>query len=86
MFDFTLPYMVKRDEQVLEALATYITTCLSLKIPVLQPNVADVQAMKEERARKGTHPELLVRVCGYSAWFGQLSADMQDEIISRALA
>lgn len=85
MFDFTLPFIMTRSEQALEALASYIQTCLSLKIPVLQPNVADVQAMKEERAKKGTHPELLVRVCGYSAWFGQLSVQMQDEIIGRAV-
>ena len=34
--------------------------------------------------KKGTHPDMVVRVCGYSAVFGQLPADMQDEIISRA--
>lgn len=64
-------------------LADYIMTCLKLKLPVLQFNVADRQTMIEERDKKGTHPELVVRVCGYSAIFGQLSRDMQDEIIER---
>jgi len=84
MFDFALPFTITQSERVLEALAGYISTCLSLKIPVLQANVADVQTMMEERAKKGTHPELVVRVCGYSALFGQLSEHIQDEIISRA--
>ena len=39
--------------------------------------------MEEERNQKGTHPDLVVRVCGYSAMFAQLSREMQDELIAR---
>jgi formate C-acetyltransferase len=85
MFDFALPFTVSGAEQVCGALADYIHTCLSLKIPVLQPNVVDVKIMQEERDQKGTHPDLVVRVCGYSALFGQLPTDTQDEIIRRAI-
>lgn len=84
MFDFALPYTVSGGDGPRRALADYIRTCIDLKLPVLQPNVADVRTMMEEREKKGTHPELVVRVCGYSALFGQLPADTQDEIISRA--
>ena len=61
-----------------------LRTCIQLKLPVVQPNIADVQTMREEREKKGTHPDLVVRVCGYSALFGQLNEGTQDEIISRA--
>ena len=83
MFDFPLPYTVTDSEPFHQALTDYIRTCLELKIPVLQTNVADRQTMIEERDKKGTHPDLIVRVCGYSAIFGQLSREMQDEIIAR---
>lgn len=83
MFDIALPYTVTDSAETDGVLADYIMTCLKLKLPVLQFNVADRQTMIEERDKKGTHPELVVRVCGYSAIFGQLSRDMQDEIIKR---
>ncbi len=84
MFDIALPFTVTDSENAGRALADYIRTCMTLKIPVLQTNVADVKTMREEREKKGTHPDLAVRVCGYSAFFGQLDAEMQDEIIARA--
>ena len=84
MFDFALPFTVSGGDKVWQAFADFIRTCISLKLPVVQPNIADVQTMREEREKKGTHPDLVVRVCGYSAIFGQLSAGTQDEIISRA--
>lgn len=85
MFDFALPYTVTESASLGGALTDYIRTCLELKLPVLQTNTADRQTMLEERDCKGTHPELIVRVCGYSAVFGQLSRDMQDEIIERSV-
>ena len=83
MFDFALPYTVSEPERMNGALTDYIRTCLEMKIPVLQINTADRETMLEEYHCKGTHPELVVRVCGYSAIFGQLSESMQREIISR---
>lgn len=84
MFDIALPVTVTDNDDACRALTDYIRTCILLKIPVLQTNTADVKTMREEREQKGTHPDLVVRVCGYSAVFGQLSPDMQDEIIARA--
>ena len=84
MFDIALPVTVTDNEEAHRALTDYIRTCILLKLPVLQTNTADRKTMEEERRSKGTHPDLIVRVCGYSAVFGQLSPDMQDEIIARA--
>ncbi|MBQ2956563.1 MAG: hypothetical protein IJE08_08895 [Clostridia bacterium] len=86
MFDFSLPLTVSAGEAAKKALADYFLTCLQLKLPVLQPNVADVKTMMEERQKKGTHPDLVVRVCGYSALFSELPADTQDEIIGRLIS
>ena len=83
MFDIAMPLTVTDTEQALQAMADYIRTCVCLKIPVLQPNVTDLSALQEERAHKGTHPSLIVRVCGYSAYFTHLQPVQQDEIISR---
>ena len=84
MFDFTLPFTVSGGDKAKQAFADFIRTCIALKLPVVQPNIADVQTMREEHEKKGTHPDLVVRVCGYSAIFGQLNEGTQEEIISRA--
>lgn len=81
IFDIALPFTNGNEYQ--DVLADYIRTCLELKIPVLQTNVADIKMLEEEKQQKGTHPDLVVRVCGYSAIFGQLDRAMQTEIIER---
>ena len=86
VYDFALPFTISDKEVIRQALTDYIMTCLKLRIPVLQTNTADLAAMQEEREHKGTHPDLVVRVCGYSAYFGELSREMQDEIIGRLTA
>ncbi|MBQ7300412.1 MAG: hypothetical protein IJW77_11305 [Clostridia bacterium] len=83
MYDIAIPCTVTDSSQSTDALTAYIAACLELKIPVLQPNVADRKTMVEERDHKGTHPDLVVRICGYSAMFAQLSREMQDELIAR---
>lgn len=81
MFDIALP--LSASEKVSGALTDYIRTCMEFKIPVLQTNTIDKEALIEEREHKGTHPDLVVRICGYSAIFGELSKEMQTEVINR---
>ncbi|MBQ4624250.1 MAG: hypothetical protein IJB51_06875, partial [Clostridia bacterium] len=81
MLDIAIPF--GEGDRYLTVMADYIKTCIDLKIPVLQPNVVDKKLLVEERDHKGTHPDLVVRICGYSALFGVLSRDMQDEVINR---
>lgn len=83
MFDFSLPYVLSTDNNFRKAVTDYVLVCLKLKLPVLQSNTIDPQLLAEERDHKGTHPDLVVRICGYSALFTELSRDMQDEIIER---
>ncbi|MCP3953796.1 MAG: formate acetyltransferase [Desulfobacterales bacterium] len=48
-----------------------------------QVNVLDPQVLMEARDHPDRHPNLLVRVSGYSAYFNDLTPDMQNEIITR---
>lgn len=84
IFDVALPFTVADSDSAHRALSDFIRTCMALKLPVLQTNVADLATMLEERQHPGTHPDLVVRVCGYSAPFAGLSPTTQDEIISRS--
>lgn len=83
MFDIAIPY--GEGEQYLATMTDYIRTCLELKLPVLQLNVVDKKMLEEERDHKGTHPDLIVRICGYSALFTVLSKDVQNEVIHRSI-
>jgi formate C-acetyltransferase len=49
----------------------------------VQFNVMNRELLREAKARPDRHPDLLVRVSGYSAYFNDLSPTMQDELISR---
>lgn len=81
MFDIALP--LTNSEHHLQALTDYLRTCIELKIPVLQTNAVSRAMLMEERQCRGTHPGLVVRICGYSALFSMLTGQVQDEIIAR---
>jgi len=49
----------------------------------LQINLADRQTLVEAQKHPEKYPDLMVRVAGYSAYFGDLSKEVQDEIIAR---
>lgn len=49
----------------------------------IQFNVLSYEALLEAKACPEAHPELLVRVSGYSAYFKDLNEAMKDEIITR---
>ncbi|OQB35911.1 MAG: Formate acetyltransferase [Candidatus Latescibacteria bacterium ADurb.Bin168] len=53
---------------------------------VLQINVVDPSALVDAREHPERHPDLVVRVSGYSAYFRTLSPDIQQEVVARALA
>ncbi len=51
----------------------------------MQVNVLDPKVLLEARDKPGSHPGLLVRVSGYSAYFDDLSPAVQQEVIDRTL-
>ena len=52
---------------------------------VLQLNVVDPEILREAKAHPERHPDLVVRVSGYSARFAALSEEIQQEVIDRAV-
>lgn len=50
----------------------------------IQANMLDPKILIEARDNPELHPNLLIRVSGYSAYFNDLSPEMQDEVISRS--
>jgi formate C-acetyltransferase len=54
-------------------------------VGMLQLNCVDQAQLLDARAHPERHPELIVRLYGYSARFVNLTPEMQDEFISRTL-
>jgi formate C-acetyltransferase len=52
---------------------------------VLQMNSVDPKVLLEARKHPQRHPDLVVRVTGYSAYFNTLPEAVQDEVIERTL-
>ncbi|MCD4742981.1 MAG: hypothetical protein K8R67_10955 [Desulfobacteraceae bacterium] len=50
----------------------------------VQFNIHDYKTLKEAKENPDSHPHLLVRVSGYSAYFKSLNKAMQDELITRS--
>lgn len=53
-------------------------TCLIMDFNVISRN-----ALLEAQKNPETHKNIVVRVCGYSAYFHTLTAEMQNEVIQR---
>jgi pyruvate formate-lyase/glycerol dehydratase family glycyl radical enzyme len=49
----------------------------------IQFNTMDRATLQDAQSHPERHPNLIVRVAGYSAYFAELSRGMQDEIIAR---
>ncbi|HBT88835.1 pyruvate formate lyase family protein [Desulfobacter sp.] len=50
----------------------------------VQFNIHDYKTLKEAKENPDSHPNLLVRVSGYSAYFKSLNSAMQEELITRS--
>jgi formate C-acetyltransferase len=68
----------------LSAMASLIRTYFRRGGMQAQINVVDPAVLIEARDHPDRHPNLLVRVSGYSAYFNDLTPAMKDEIIRRS--
>lgn len=76
------PSALKNDED-LTKLAGVIKTFLVNGAKHIQFNVVDKEEMIDAKEHPEEHPELIVRVAGYSAYFTRLTPGIQDEVIER---
>ena len=67
----------------LEKLSSMVKTYLTHGGKHVQFNVVDREEMEVAKVRPEEHPELVVRVAGYSAYFTRLPESIQDEVIQR---
>jgi len=73
---------VRSDEGVAQ-LRDLTTTFMELGGQELQINVVDAVTLRAAQEDPSAYADLIVRVAGYSAYFTELSRDVQDEVISR---
>lgn len=62
---------------------SFLKGFVHLPIHHVQFNVINAEALKDAKAFPDDHRDLIVRVAGYTAYFTDLSEDLQDEIINR---
>jgi len=77
-----LPGMMRTDRDIAK-LAALIRTYFRLGGHHIQLNVVDRETLLAAREDPESHSGLIVRVAGYSDYFCDLSAELQDEIIAR---
>ena len=63
--------------------AAFIRACRQYGCPTLQPNVISQEELLDAKRNPDKHRELIVRICGLSAYFVALTPQVQDEIIAR---
>ena len=72
-----------KSEDDLKKLGSMIKTYPTHGGKHIQFNVVDREEMLDAQAHPEEHPELTVRVAGYSAYFTRLPESIQDEVIER---
>ncbi|MBR6222908.1 MAG: glycyl radical protein [Lachnospiraceae bacterium] len=76
------PACVKGDEGT-EKLVDFIEAFRDLKLWHVQFNVMNTETMKKAQKNPEEYRDLLVRIAGYSAYFTELSKELQDDLIAR---
>ena len=75
--------MLEREENRLKLIALVRTFFNRLNGFHVQFNVVSRETLLDAQAYPEKHRDLIVRVAGYSAFFGVLSRQTQDDIIAR---
>ena len=70
-------------EQGLDNMANLIRTYFDMDGHHIQFNVVSKETLLEAQKNPEEYRDLIVRVAGYSAYFVELSKEMQEDIISR---
>jgi trans-4-hydroxy-L-proline dehydratase len=83
VLDVKLPAI--SEEQETEVIVPVIKRFLRNGGSVLQINYVDPEVLLDARRNPEKHPDLVVRVSGYSAYFNTLPEAVQDEVIERSL-
>ncbi len=69
--------------QGLHKLSDFLMAFMKLKIQHIQFNIVDAETLRKVQKNPSQYASLVVRVAGYSAFFVDLSQEIQDDIIRR---
>jgi formate C-acetyltransferase len=67
-----------------ERLVQYTRAFLAAGGTHIQYNIMDTEQLREAKAEPEAHEDLIVRIGGFSAYFVQLSGEIQDDVIYRS--
>ena len=73
-----------RSQEGVEKLAAYTKAFMAAGGTHIQYNILDAEDLKEAKVRPEEHEDLIVRIGGFSAYFVQLSGEIQDDVIYRS--
>ena len=77
-----LPGLLQKDEDIIK-LASLIRSYFALGGHHIQFNIVDTATLRAAQETPEDYKDLLVRMAGYSDYFTDMNADLQEEIISR---
>ncbi len=77
---------MSRAQGGIESVATLIRTHFDLGGTLFNINVLDKKTLMEAHADPSLHPDLVVRVTGFSAFFASLSPQFRQLVIDRFIA
>lgn len=72
-----------RTKEGIKKFSSFLRTFVDLRIKHIQFNVLKREDLVDAKKNPENHAGLTVRVAGYTAYFTELAADLQDEIIAR---
>lgn len=73
-----------RSEESVGKLVAYTNAFMAEGGTHIQYNMVDTDALRDAKAHPEKYPDLVVRIGGFSAYFTQLSPDIQDDVINRS--
>lgn len=73
-----------RDPQSIDKLVAYTNAFMAAGGTHIQYNILDTEDLKEAKIEPDKHQDLIVRIGGFSAYFVQLSNEIQDDVICRS--
>ena len=77
---------ISKEQGGIEKVASLIKTHFDLGGTLFNINVVDAEQIREAHADPSRHPDLIVRVTGFSAYFASLSPEFRQLVVDRIVA
>ena len=79
------PILGKSEDGVEKMMAFLMTYCNDLGGTLVNINILDKDTIMDAHAHPERHPDLIVRVTGFSAYFSTLSKDFRQLVVDRII-